>query len=324
METTTRSVLCFGKLPIHGDFVRFGASRAGVQAIDAWFQKGLFVARERVPEKFDDAYDASPVFSFVFSPPDAAEALVGAMQPSRDRSGRRYPFLVAFEVDVSLLEPRSVALLPVQFGGFYAWASQLVREATAGRIAYGDLPQLLKAFDGTSASSDADGYEQYLRQTTFKTFVERIWGDFSDARKYLLVKNLIDITQPIRGHVPPHFQLGLRFPLVRELSERTFAASFWLEVSVRLLQVSRIAPTFLWTSSEASGESDPFLLLYLLSPLGQAFEDLLSLPTDRDHLCTLDEMGAESTAHLARSLPQRRTPLLDAEQISLWDFQEQF
>lgn len=324
METTTRSVLCFGKLPIHGDFVRYGASGTAVQAIDEWFQQGLSIARERAPEKFDDAYDAAPAYAFVFTPRNASAALVGVTQPSRDRSGRRYPFLVAFEVDEAQLEAQSVARFPVRFGGFFSWATQLVREATSGRIAYRDLPDHLNAFNGATAETSArtPGYDRYLRQTSFRTFVERLWGDSSYTRKYLLFKNLTDIMLPIRGRVPPRFALGLRFPLTPEDSERTYAASFWLEVSLRLLGYPRVASTFFWTATDAVADTKPFLLFYLLSPPGQAFEDLLPVTAEGDHLCVLDEMGAEKAAQTAPSVPPHVAALLESEDLSLWDFRQ--
>jgi type VI secretion system protein ImpM len=324
METITRQILCFGKLPVSGDFVRCAASGAGVQAIDAWFQKGLYAVRARMPAAFEEAYDAAPACSFLFNPRNGAAALAGVMKPSRDRSGRRYPFLVAAELDASLRAGREAARIPVRFGPFFEWATDLVCEATAGRLSHHDLPDHLEAFSSTpdEASARSADYDRFLHETPFAGFAEDIWGDASGQRAGLLLKNLRDIVVPIRGTVPAHFALGLRFPLLREASRRAFSASFWLEAGLRLLESPDVRPTCFWTAGEAAPHPFPFLMMYLQTPPGRAFEDLLPAAPVGERLCILDEMGVETTPDPAASLPARYAALLGPGRVSLRDVRE--
>ncbi len=320
METTTGPVFCFGKVPGHGDFVRHGAGGTGLQEMDAWFQKGLFAARERVRDGFDDAYDAAPAYAFVFAPADEGRTLIGVVQTSRDRSGRRYPFLVAFEADPARLEVRRMAGIPVRFRPFFEWAAPLIGEATAGRIEIRTLFERLDEFNELSraASARTPTYEEYLRETTCKTLVEQLWGQFADARKFVVMKNLIDVTGPIKNGVPDRFRLGLRFPLPADGSLRDHTAGFWLDLCLRLLRFPQVQPTFFWTAPRAKADR-PVLLLYLRPPAAQAFQDLLPVDLERERLCVLDNTTAAAASQAGLSIPPPYAALLESEQASLWD-----
>lgn len=324
MQTTTRQILSFGKLPIAGDFVRYGASGTAVEAIDAWFQQGLYAARARMPASFDDAFDSAPASSFLFNPRNGAAALAGVMKPSRDQSGRRYPFLIAAEVDESLRAGREAARIPVRFGAFFAWATHLVDEATAGRLSHRDLPDQLGSFVSTpeEASERSAAYYRFLQETAFSDLAANIWGDAAETRAGLLLKNLRDIVLPIRGSIPAHFALGLRFPVLREDPGRAFSKSFWLEAGLRLLETPRVRPTFFWTQPDPRAHASPFLLMYLQTPPGRDFQDLLPAAPEGDRLCILDEMGSGTVVDPAAALPSRYASLLGAERVSLRDFRD--
>ena len=86
-------VRLFGKLPAHGDFVARGLNAGDRDDLDAWLSASLSDARDVLAEAFAERYDAAPPWRFV-APSDGAWQ-AGAMAPSVDAAGRRFPILIA-------------------------------------------------------------------------------------------------------------------------------------------------------------------------------------------------------------------------------------
>ena len=85
----------FGKLPAHGDFVARGMMPAERDALDLWLAQSLAEARTNAGEAFEDVYDAAPPWRFAWREQGDGGWIAGAMAPSVDAVGRRYPILVA-------------------------------------------------------------------------------------------------------------------------------------------------------------------------------------------------------------------------------------
>lgn len=87
----SRAIL-YGKLPAHGDFVTRGLAHAERDRIDDWLAGAMADARARHGEAFEERYDAAPPWRFVTGTGDSDCA--GALVPSMDGVGRRFPLLV--------------------------------------------------------------------------------------------------------------------------------------------------------------------------------------------------------------------------------------
>lgn len=85
--------LLFGKLPARGDFIWRGFDPGERDALDAWLSAELAAARADLGEGFDAAFDAAPPWRFAWR--DAGAWTAGAMAPSVDAAGRRFPLLLA-------------------------------------------------------------------------------------------------------------------------------------------------------------------------------------------------------------------------------------
>lgn len=81
-----------GKLPFHGDFVARGVSAGDRKELDAWLSASVATAREEYGPRFADAFDAAPPWRFAWHD---EQWTAGALVPSVDSSGRRFPLLVA-------------------------------------------------------------------------------------------------------------------------------------------------------------------------------------------------------------------------------------
>lgn len=84
--------LLWGKLPTHGDFVARGIAPDARDALDHWLAETLALARAS-GDDWEDRYDEAPPWRFAWA--DDERWTAGALAPSADGVGRRYPILVA-------------------------------------------------------------------------------------------------------------------------------------------------------------------------------------------------------------------------------------
>ena len=99
----TPAIGMYGKLESEGDFLRWGAANSPeVKALDEWLSQALTYAARNIDD-WDDSFDRAPTAGFCLRGADGQQSLVGAMTPSRDQIGRRFPLLVFSEVDESTL-----------------------------------------------------------------------------------------------------------------------------------------------------------------------------------------------------------------------------
>jgi type VI secretion system protein ImpM len=84
----------FGKLPTHGDFIFRGLSMQQRDQLDTWLSQEMESARLRLGPEFEDSYDSAPPWCFTASEIDGLWE-GGALCPSMDSAGRRFPILVA-------------------------------------------------------------------------------------------------------------------------------------------------------------------------------------------------------------------------------------
>ena len=328
------SPVCFGKVPAYGDFVRCNARGSTVRSIERWFQEGLYNLRARLRhDALGRAYDDAPTQRFVFCPTASSTLLVGALRMSRDEGGRRYPFAVAADVDKNLLPPRRTSILPLCDASFLDSAARLAENAARGAIRRAALPQHIETLAPARAhvpSLSAQALrtaetelDTYFRATSFHAFAERLWGDFDDSRKYLVLRNLLASLGPVRRTVPARFSLGLRFPL----SSRAAAAKevgFWVKLSLRLLDAANVTPTFFWSVPPGAAENAGTLLLFFRPPPPRVFAHLLSACLESDNICELERSGQEEAARVVLALPARHGRLLESETVTLWEFLNHF
>lgn len=319
MQAETLAAACLGKMPTYGDFVRHRASTPSMRALDAWMQQGLYRAKQRDGRAIDSAYDAAPIYHFLFNEPEAPSTLLGVLKPSRDRSGRKYPFMVTVEVAPQAYTARTVAYLPLQAEAFYRQAHRLVEEATEGTVERGDIAGRVEQLDtGLALTTEPPPtYKRYLQQHTLAGLLARLFDHFSDGRKYRLFDNLLKALLPLRGQRNPRLSYALRFPLTSDEASAAHEACFWLEACWRLLDHPGVAPTLLWTVPPAEAS---FALLFVGPPRAGVFTHLMTPDTAQDSVFELERVGEQNAAQAALSIPVQYGELLEDEQITLWDF----
>ncbi len=84
----------YGKHPGFGDFISAGLGE-GWRGFADWAEAALGGWREGAGPDWQAQFDAAPPLCFWIGPALAGQALRGAWIPSRDRTGRRFPLVVA-------------------------------------------------------------------------------------------------------------------------------------------------------------------------------------------------------------------------------------
>lgn len=130
----------FGKVPAHGDFVRRGLPTSFVAPWDAWLQRGMEAARERLGPRWAELWDSAPPWRFAL-PAGACgpDAVAGVMLPSQDMVGRRFPITLAALVARDAPAPDA------------AWFAVLEAAALAGRAGQADADALAAAIPDPGA-----------------------------------------------------------------------------------------------------------------------------------------------------------------------------
>ena len=203
----------FGKLPSHPDFIRLNAGSPLARAIDQWFQEGMSSLRLQVGDGWESVFDrAVPVF-FVYRDRDASSALVGVSRPSRDQTGRRYPFSIFSHVQLGR-NGKEFHVLPMAYARFLKAARRMLEtdcadgidNAKAARVMNlaSTLPQNLVEFETK--------FNHFVGQTTMESFWQTLFPEFHDQRKYLVIKNLFSALVPRRGQDSSRFTFSLHLP----------------------------------------------------------------------------------------------------------------
>ncbi|SEP03109.1 type VI secretion system-associated protein TagF [Aquisalimonas asiatica] len=84
----------FGKLPSHGDFVRWNVVGDAVTTVERWVEQGF---RSAAAAGGGASLAHCQPVCFLMSPRDTGESVLGVLRAGVDRTGREYPF-VAFRV----------------------------------------------------------------------------------------------------------------------------------------------------------------------------------------------------------------------------------
>jgi type VI secretion system protein ImpM len=88
----------YGKHPAFGDFVTAGLSDVAQERIEGWLNASLSIVKGAWGEGWEQGFDTSPPIAFwIGARVSGAAAVRGAMRPSRDKVGRRFPLLAGHE-----------------------------------------------------------------------------------------------------------------------------------------------------------------------------------------------------------------------------------
>jgi type VI secretion system ImpM family protein len=302
---------CFGKLPHVADFVAHNAGGPAALAFEEWLRKAVAVAHERLASRWESLFLAMPPHRFLYWNDPADGAVIGTFAPSRDRSGRLFPFAVFACLPADGAGDRTG--LPSAFAPFLDAAAR-----AAGAVGpAADVAQAVEALRGDLPADphrSPDGAGGAGAGRTVGDFAAALGADAGIAAR--VATNLVGLAPrfaPRAGSAPG---LTLRLPLPAAAAEHRAAVAFWLDLTRRVLGVAAGVPALFWSAPAPGAHLD----LSFRAPAPVAFLHLVDTGLSSEALYPLDEEGppperlacdAAARAWLER-LAQPATRLADA------------
>lgn len=265
-----------GKLPASADFLRLRAHGELFEALLGWLIDGveLAVGAGRGGEEIEQG---TSVQAMVYSR-GGSTLLAGALAPSMDRVGRRFPIAAGSELRLEEAIAAHPELLPLVL--------EPVWEATA-RFVLDSVPLERAEIEALGCSAELElsvdaaleTYRRWADELCLDDFVALVFdGDVGRAARGMsLVEEAV---RPYRGVEAPDTPLSLRLPL-GELGGA--AVCFWLDLIKRLAGWRRTVPSFFWSHDGTLGA----LLLHLGKPPAVALSELWSPSGQCDEVCDL-------------------------------------
>lgn len=248
---------CLGKLPLHGDFIRFNAAGAEVQEFDTWVQEGIYQGYQELDSKWDSSFDAAPVSRFVFCSPRSQRIVAGLFKPSVDKAGRRYPFMVYTIIEPGALGNDS-AYIPWALEPFLARAKELADWSDSAI----SLNSFLASFESLRFELDLTearkAFAKYVLTRSAGDYWAGAFGAADNMRRYAAVQ----LTSWAVDTRPPE-STAIRFPV----SEPEAEAAFWLDLARRFGASGSLPTLAFWNESLSSAPPRLHLMFGKLSPM---------------------------------------------------------
>lgn len=311
-----------GKHGSRGDFLSLGNRDHAFTSFDAFLTHNLEWAEEKAGSRWEEAYRAGRVQAFVYRPTSGgrATALVGALGPSSDRAGRRFPLSVAMPLFASAELRASPEVLPLVLEPSWQATSEFVLSLTSDPDA--NVAERL----GSLAAPDIEleealaAYAEWTRSLPAEELWALIFGDDRRVDPGAVLALVGETVRPCRGVEEPRTPLSLRLPLG---TAGGAAVCFWLDWVRSIARWKATVPSFFWSHD---GQQGTMILNLGLPPRCTLAE--LWLPTgERDDICDvatapwdhpLPEAAAQRWLGLRQGFGRTVAELLAAAQI--WDF----
>lgn len=285
----TLPVGCFGKLPSRGDFVGGEGSHQLMQMLDRWAGQALeLMARN---PGWRQAYDDARPLHFAFLGSGSRVAVAGHFLPSRDVSGRRFPFLLATRLEVprplpfiaraplALSRPWSLMARLGQQAVAAEDAATALREVSSARLAISTAPQAWDAaFDDFLELQDIGTLQGLLRASGHPRLC---------LRRMLPALGLL--LQPVAA-AGGGVDKGLSLPLPTDGLYRPLVAAFWLDlVSGFLARADFELVLLVREDGQSGGQEGPRLMIGFNGADGRTLQAALDPTEDAERFIGIDD-----------------------------------
>ncbi len=284
----------FGKLPLAADFVAVNAGGPGVRGFTEWLQEGVGLGHARLGSAWDTTFPRMPAWRFLLTPGAEGEGLAGVMVAGRDRSGRKFPFVLFTGVPSGGAPGAGSRLdgLAPFLDRAESEALRLVESSEASGPA--PLRPVADAVAGLPAALPATAGEP----PPWPGLDSWSGPDGAGPARVLsrVGANLLEVAARVgagEGRTPAY---GLRAPVPARGPEAAGWVRFWVELVGRALAPPR---AIFWSvgAENAAGTID----LYFRPPGTTAFLHLVDPNLDSDILYPLDEADPSRAGEAARS-----------------------
>lgn len=234
---------CLGKLPMHGDFIRYNAAAPEVLELDHWISEGIVLGYNELDSAWDRTFDAAPRARFIYISPRSKRVIAGIFRPSVDKAGRRYPFLVYSVVEPGALGPDLTAL-PVAMDSFVERAAEVMKsaESAANVNAFVTLVDNLRFEPDIGEAKRRFG--RHVLSTAAAEFFKQSFSEPSDPR---VLAALESVAEGPHARAPNSF--SVRLPVGADAAD----VCFWMELTRRMNKAAILPSLTFWTDPAQSG-----------------------------------------------------------------------
>lgn len=244
-------IACLGKLPIHGDFIRWNQAQVPeIVEFDAWLLEGMERAYGVRGRSFDAELRALVPLRFLFTSQQSGRLLNGLVLPSADQVGRCYPFVIGFALEAPSPGPTYDRLPLLARSTLQQVLDYCTRDLTGTNLA-----QFLDGLKAIVYAPDDNAAEQALRTYLLSTTLDALWADWPGfqfpERRQQCLQELWQMSQP---PFPPRYLTAI--PMHRGPGE----VAFWLTLLRQWLPVRSNPVLLAWPALPSTAA--PIRLLY--------------------------------------------------------------
>ncbi|AJF06111.1 type VI secretion system-associated protein TagF [Geoalkalibacter subterraneus] len=305
---------CFGKMPIHPDFIRHGVRAREVVAFENWVQGGVGLISRHGQGGERNPLSAFPRHHLVMTGGEQDRTLGATLSASRDRSGRAYPFVVFRLADEPLFHEMQAAA-PLVFDEFYQCSNEILDAPWRQE----PLALLLDRIDGMAARDYGRSRRQLLeRQIALLGDISmgRFWQEAfpgqAPARQGLF-EALFSALRSAARRGPGRITWGLRFPLATG-DHVLPTVVFWVQMVEAILEDRHWRAHYFWHEGNEGGPGS--LTLFFRPPAPSLFLWLMPDTVDDSGLFDLrramhERSDVSCPPELARMLRDDEVSMLD-------------
>ncbi|HEV3031572.1 MAG TPA: type VI secretion system-associated protein TagF [Polyangia bacterium] len=236
---TAATIGVYGKVDTQGDFLRAGSGDFSRAGLDRWLEEGMGVL------KTENAALPEGAAGFLFAPAGAARAFLGALAPSEDSVGRKFPLLAFVELPAGPVAMAMPAAATAYGAVFVAASSDLVLSSRG--VAAADL--FSRARDlAAAAPAEPSGDEAVSLAAAPSGDLRAALGGGAPALAYALRTLCLACDQAAKAADPAAPGLTVDAP-----APSPMVRAMWLELALRRLRRAHApAPrALLWSDGSA-------------------------------------------------------------------------
>jgi type VI secretion system protein ImpM len=242
---------CFGKMPVHADFIKHNISSREVVALDSWVQDGVVLMNRKYGDDWTNKLAATPRYRFVWVGNEQDRSLAGVIAPGVDKSGRGYPFVAFSSMDHALFKDRQAAV-PLARAGFCDALFDMTGQNWDGA----NLSVLTSTLDvagqacGEVDKNDLTDLEMsLLGGITMKEFWDEILPEADVTTRATFVRTLVSALHTVSRRTPQRVHWGVRLPLPGK-TEQTAHVVFWIQLCESILNGRPWHGQYFWNQQE--------------------------------------------------------------------------
>jgi type VI secretion system protein ImpM len=262
---------CFGKLPLQSEFIRHNLTWREGRALDQWFQEGVVQAARSSDLASGDSN--SVIHHGLFTGNGDQRSIAFSAIPSRDRNGRRYPFVV-FEVRRETDRTDEAAASLDALDAFTEATTALMAAPWQSE----SLAEFLDDIDRLDGRPRAEGTAEPAAQATPDQLLTALYPNRDRVDALAHIDQCIAGLRAISEHRARRIGRGIRLPVGK--ASRAMAARWWLGLVESVLRRPGWQPCMIWPAEQRYSSRNEELLLFARQPPAQVAADLLgSLPS---------------------------------------------